>query len=291
MDERERTGDAGQARSAAQKTEDAELRDLAEVPVVQSADFGMLHDVARNGELDRPEVGCVLVEREVGTRLMVISEIAGQNAVEVSLAEDDNVIQALAPDRADEPFREGILPRAVRGRENLLDPHAFHAVPKWPSVDLVAVTEEIGRCGLVREGVDELLSGPGGGGMLGHVEVDDPPAVVREHDQNEEDAEAGGGHREEVDRDQVVNVVGEECPPGLRGLWAALRHEAGDGALGDVDAELQELPVDAGSTPQGIRRGHFPDEGGDLDADGWAASGGLARELGPVLAEAAALPS
>jgi hypothetical protein len=75
--------------------------------VVQSADFGKLHDVARHGELDRPEVGCVLVEREVGTRLMVISEIAGQNAVEVLLAEDDNVIQALAPDRADEPSAKG----------------------------------------------------------------------------------------------------------------------------------------------------------------------------------------
>jgi hypothetical protein len=31
--------------------------------------------------------------------------------------------------------------------------------------------------------------------------------------------------------------------------------------LGDVDAELQEVPVHPRSTQQGIRRGHFPDEG------------------------------
>jgi hypothetical protein len=49
--------------------------------------------------------------------------------------------------------------------------------------------------------------------------------------------------------------------------------------------------MDARGAPQGIRRGHLPDEGGDLGADGWAASGGPAREPGPVLAEATALPS
>jgi hypothetical protein len=49
--------------------------------------------------------------------------------------------------------------------------------------------------------------------------------------------------------------------------------------------------VDARRTPQGIRRGHRPDEGGDLGADGWAAASGPARTAGPVLAEASPLPS
>jgi Beta-lactamase len=42
------------------------LRGLAEVAVVQAADFWNLHDRARRGELDRPAVGCVLVECEMG---------------------------------------------------------------------------------------------------------------------------------------------------------------------------------------------------------------------------------
>ena len=173
------------------------------------------------GQLDRPEVGSVLVEREMGARLMVVGEVAGQDAAEVSLAENEHVIQALAPDRADEPLRERVLPWALRRREDLLDPHALHAVPELLTVDLVTIAEEIGRRGLVREGVHDLLGGPGGGGVLGDVEVDDPPAVVGEHDEDEEDAEASGGHGEEVDRDQVADVVGEERPPGLRGLGSA----------------------------------------------------------------------
>ena len=64
-------------------------------------------------DLNRPEIGRVLVEREVCERLMVVGEVAGQDAVEVSLAEGEHVIQALVPDRPDEPLREGILPRAA----------------------------------------------------------------------------------------------------------------------------------------------------------------------------------
>jgi hypothetical protein len=152
--------------------------------------------------------------------------------------------------------------------ENLLDAHAPYAMPKWLTVDAVAVAEEIRWRRLVREGVDELLSRPGGGGMLGDVEVDDAAAVVSEHNENEEDAEASSRYGKEVDRDQVADVVGEKRPPSLRGLGAPFGHEAGDGTLGDLDAEPQELAVDARCSPQGIRRGHRPDERSDLDADG-----------------------
>ena len=44
---------------------------------------------------------------------MVVAEVASKDAAEVSLAEDENVIQTLAPHRTDEPFRERVVPRAV----------------------------------------------------------------------------------------------------------------------------------------------------------------------------------
>ena len=46
--------------------------------------------------------------------------------------------------------------------------------------------------------------------MFGDVEVDDAPAVVGEDDEDEEDAEACGGNREEIDGDHIVDMVGEE---------------------------------------------------------------------------------
>ena len=52
--------------------------------------------------------------------------------------------------------------------------------------------------------------------MLGHVEVNDAPAMVREHDENEEDAQARGGDGEEIDGDEVPDVIGQEHAPRLR---------------------------------------------------------------------------
>jgi hypothetical protein len=48
--------------------------------------------------------------------------------------------------------------------------------------------------------------------------------------------------------------------------------------------------MEAWRTPQGIRRGHAPDQSLDLRVDGRATSGRAARELGPVLAKAPPLP-
>jgi hypothetical protein len=70
----------------------------------------------------------------------------------------------------------------LSGREDLLDPHALHTLTEGVTVDRVSVAEEIGRGGVVGEGVHDLLSGPRRGGMLGDVEVEDPTPMVGEDD-------------------------------------------------------------------------------------------------------------
>jgi hypothetical protein len=127
----------------------------------------------------------------------------------------------------------------VRGDEDFFDAQALHALAKLLTIDAVAVAEEIGRSGVVRESVDDLLRGPPGRGLLGDVEVEDMAAVVGKDHEDEEDPQARRRDGEEVDRNQVVDVVGEECPPRLRRGAAPLREQARDGALGDSDAQLR----------------------------------------------------
>src|SRR5882762_10678187 len=147
--------------------------------------------------------------------LVIVGEVAGQDAAQVAFAKDEYMIQTLAPDGADEPLREGVLPWAVN-REDFTDAHALHALPEHVTVDRVAIAEEIGRGGVVREGVHDLLGRPGSGGMLGDVEVEDAPAGVGEHDEDEQNAQARGGNREEIDGDEVPDVIGQEGAPRLR---------------------------------------------------------------------------
>ena len=71
-----------------------------------------------------------------------------------------------------------------------------------------------------------------------YVEVDDTPAMVGEHDEDKEHPQARGGHREEIEGEDVPDMVGEER---ARRGCAPLREQARDGALGDIDPELEEL--------------------------------------------------
>ena len=227
----------------------------------------------------------------MGSSVVVVREVASQDAAQVTLAQDEDVVETLAPDRPDETLREGILPRAAGSREDLVDPHALHAVAEGVTVDRVAIAEEVGGGGVVREGVHDLLSGPRSGGMLGNVEVEDPTPMVSKDDQDEEHPQARGGNGEEVDGDQVLDMVGEERSPGLGRRWAPLGDQPGDGALRHLDPKLEELSMDSGRAPQRISGSHFSDEGHDLGVDRRAAPGGPAREPGPVLAETASLPT
>src|SRR5213594_2230916 len=96
----------------------------SDVAMVEATDFANRDDPAEFRPLNPPAVGRVLVERKVSTRPVVVREVASQGTAQVSFAEDEDVIQTFAPDGADKPLREGILPRAVRSREDFLDPYA-----------------------------------------------------------------------------------------------------------------------------------------------------------------------
>src|SRR4029450_10040076 len=90
--------------------------------------------------------------------------------------------------------------------------------------------------------------------------------------------------------DQIPDMVGQERSPRLRRLGTPLRHEPGDGALGYVDAELQQLAVDSRGAPERVRGGHPDDQSLDLRVNLRATSTRAARAPGPVLAEAPPLP-
>src|SRR4029077_18648988 len=102
---------------------------------MQTTDFGNRADHAELRRLDRPSVGCILIEREMRAGPVIVREVRGQDASQVPLGENDDMVQATTAHRAKETLREGILPRAAWGREDFLDPHALHSVPKLLNVD------------------------------------------------------------------------------------------------------------------------------------------------------------
>ena len=76
--------------------------------MMEATDFANRDDLAEFRPLNWAVVGRILVEREVSTRAVVVREVASQGTAQVPFAKDEYVIQTLAPDGADEPFREGV---------------------------------------------------------------------------------------------------------------------------------------------------------------------------------------
>jgi len=154
--------------------------------MMQATDFADGDDFAHLRRLDGPAVPCILGESEMGPGVMVVPEMRSEDVSQVALAQDDDVVETVASDRADQALGEGTLPRAPGGREDFSDLHALHALAEHVPVNRVAIAQEIGRGGVVGEGVHNLLSGPCRSGMGGDVEVQDPAPMVSADDQDEE---------------------------------------------------------------------------------------------------------
>src|SRR6478609_1044550 len=64
-------------------------------------------------------------------------------------------------------------------------------------------------------------------------------------------------------------MVEEERSPALRRRSPSPRHILRNGGLADVDTELEELSMNAGSAPERIGEAHLPDQPPDFRRYAW----------------------
>ena len=78
--------------------------------MMQTAHFREGDDLAGRGRLYAARLWAILVERKMSSGLVMISKVARQDATQVALVENDDVVQTFAADRTDEAFDIGVLP-------------------------------------------------------------------------------------------------------------------------------------------------------------------------------------
>ena len=123
------------------------------------------------------------------------------------------MIETLAPQRTDQALHERILPGAARRNQNIFSGKTLQQATEVGSVAAVAIPQEVCGRGVVGKGFPDLLSGPGGGRMVGHIQMDDTTTVVGQDDEDEQDAEGRRWDREEVDRGTLREVRSQEGAP------------------------------------------------------------------------------
>ena len=140
-------------------------------------------------------------------RPIVVVDVLPHNHAKMPFAEHDDVVEAFASNRADQPLGIRVLPRRMRRYDCLPDLQGLRLTRKSLSIDLIAVPDQIPGRTLHCARLEQLARGPFRGRMLGDIEMYQPAPAVRKHHAHEEDSKRCGRHREEVQRDEVRCAV------------------------------------------------------------------------------------
>ncbi len=107
--------------------------------MMKSTDLREGNDLAWARRPIRARLGTVFSERQVSPGSMVIVKVGRKDLPQVTFVQDDDVVQTLAPDRADYPFDVRILPRGSGSRHDFLDAHGGNRGPEGRAVNAVSV--------------------------------------------------------------------------------------------------------------------------------------------------------
>ena len=88
-------------------------------------------------------------------------------------------------DRTNDAFDVGILPGGARCRPDSRETEGLDRPVECGVEGGITVVEEKPSVRVIREGLAELLSGPYGGGVLRHIDMQNAPSIVGEDDEDE----------------------------------------------------------------------------------------------------------
>ena len=97
------------------------------VTMMEATDLGKLDDLPVLRWLDRSRLRRILLQRQMRSRTMVVADVSPQDSAKMTLVEDDDVIETLSPDRADDTLDVGILPWRAACCSHLLDAESTDA--------------------------------------------------------------------------------------------------------------------------------------------------------------------
>src|SRR6202051_5116854 len=176
------------------------------------------------------------------------------------LAEDNDVVQALAPDRSDQPFHKAILPRrGWRGRL-VADAHGAQSACDDAAIDPIPIADHVVRSLVPRKRLGYLTCNPLRCRICCDVDPDEVSAVEPDDDQGIEQVETDSWNNEQVHGRNVRRVVMQEGPPSLTGRPPPFDHVLGDARLRDFKPELEQFAVNAWRAPMRIFDAHPADQ-------------------------------
>ena len=183
---------------------------------------------------------------------VVIISIGFQNSAQMRLAQDNDVVHTLTPDRSDQPFHKAILPRRGRCGRLVPDAHGAQSARDDAAIDPVAIAYEVVRSLIPGKCLRYLTCNPFCRRICCDVDPDEISAVQLDDDEGIEQVETDSWNNEQVHGGDVRRVVPQENPPSLAGRPPSFDHVLGDARLRDLKPELEQFAVNAWRAPKPI---------------------------------------
>jgi hypothetical protein len=124
------------------------------------------------------------------------------------------------------------------------------------------IQDEELRGRLIGKSFSQLLCNPGASGMTRNVEVNNLSPVMANNKEAVQQLEADRRDREEIHGSDRFAMIAKKGQPAPRKFWISgcSLHPTGDAALGYIEAQHEQLAVDAGSTPGWVLCHHPKDQ-------------------------------
>jgi hypothetical protein len=136
--------------------------------------------VCRDFQCSLAPTGSLLLRAEVSSIIVVVADVLIHEALQMSLVENDHVVEKISTTVADEALRDAILPWALKAGSFGFDVEA-HAGLNDLYIEIgSSIENQITRRRIVRKRLTQLLNYPGAHGTRRHVAMKDPPPVVRD---------------------------------------------------------------------------------------------------------------
>src|ERR1700757_3961002 len=97
------------------------------------------------------------------SEIVVIVGVTFQSSAQMRLAEDNDVVQTLTPDRSDQPFGKPVLPGRGRCNRFVPDAHGTQSACDDRTVDAITVPDHVARSLVPGECLRDLSRDPIGG--------------------------------------------------------------------------------------------------------------------------------
>src|SRR5947209_14211116 len=166
------------------------------------------------------------------------------------------MVYAFASDRSDQSFGKAVLPRRAWSDRFVADAHGSQSMPDGNAVDLIPIADQVARGLIPGECLRDLARDPVRGRMRCDIDPDEVSARQPDDDEGVEHVEANGWGNEQVHGGDVRCVVTQEGGPALGRRSTSLDHVLRHARLSDVEAEFEQLAMNARRTPQRIFGAH-----------------------------------